>query len=117
VTRGTIRRLSDEDPVDGRSGLKPRRGVDDITRGHALPEIWPGAQRHERLARVDGDPHLELERWIGFVELNDRLANRDRGTNGPLGIVLVRHGRAEERDDGVADELLHRAAVPLELMA
>src|SRR5262245_24031041 len=37
--------------------------------------------------------------------------------DGALGVVLVHHGGAEERYDGVADELLHRAAVPLELGA
>jgi hypothetical protein len=34
-----------------------------------------------------------------------------------LGIVLVRHGSAEERHHGVADELLDGATEPLELGA
>ena len=40
-----------------------------------------------------------------------------RRAHGALGIVLVRDGRAEERHDGVADELLDRAPEALELVA
>jgi hypothetical protein len=39
------------------------------------------------------------------------------GSNGTLGVVLTRHGRTEDGHHGVADELLHRAAVTLELEA
>src|SRR6266550_9270353 len=88
VLGGAIGRLSDEDPVDGRRGLEPRRRVDDVSGRHPFPEVWLGPERHERFARVDGDSHLELERRIGLVELDDRFADRDRGANGPFGVVL-----------------------------
>ena len=45
------------------------------------------------------------------------VADRERGADGTLGVVLVRGRCAEERHDGVADELLDRAAVALELGA
>src|SRR6185436_9707058 len=98
------------------SSLESRGRVDDVPGGHPLPELRPGAERHERLARVDGDPYFELERRIRLVELDDRLADRDRRANRSLGIVFVRHRCAEERDDGIADELLDRAAMALELV-
>jgi hypothetical protein len=48
--------------------------------------------------------------------LRERFADRERRADRPLGVVLVRDGRAEERHHGVADELLHGAAEALELV-
>ena len=45
------------------------------------------------------------------------VADGERGANGPLGIVAVRHRGAEHAHDRVADELLDLAAVALELAA
>ena len=45
------------------------------------------------------------------------VADRERRSDSPLGIVLVCRRRAEERHHRVADELLDRAAVPFELGA
>ena len=56
------------------------------------------------------DPHAELE-----TLLDREVADRERCAHGPLGVVLVRDGRAEQRHHRVADELLDRAAVALEL--
>ena len=42
--------------------------------------------------------------------------DRERGAHRALGVVLVRDRRTEYRHHGVADELLDRAAVPLELV-
>ena len=41
LRRRAIRRLADEDPVHGRRGLEPRRGVDDVARRHALAGLGP----------------------------------------------------------------------------
>ena len=43
------------------------------------------------------------------------VPDRQRRPYGPFGVVLVRHGRAEECDDRVADELLHGSPEPLQL--
>ena len=43
------------------------------------------------------------------------VADRERRPDRPLGVVLVRDRRAEDRHHRVADELLDRAAEPLEL--
>ena len=79
-------------------------------------ELRARVERDERLAGVHPDPHFELERRLGLVHLRDRLLDRERRANRPLRIVLVRDRRPEHGDDGVADELLHRAPVALELV-
>ena len=48
------------------------------------------------------------------VERAHPLLDLERGAAGAERVVLVRLGDAEHPDDGVADELLDRAAVPLE---
>ena len=63
----------------------------------------------ERLSGRYPDPQLEL--FLGATPDRERRADRS------LGIVLVRGRRAEESHDRVADELLDRAAVALELGA
>ena len=49
--------------------------------------------------------------------LADRVADRERRAHRALGVVLVRDRRAEDGHHRVADELLDRAAVPLDLGA
>ena len=105
-----IRRVVDEDPVDGGAALQARSRVDDVARGHALACVGLGVEGDERLAGRDPDPQLE-------PLLDRELADRERCADGALGIVLVGGRRAEERHDRVADELLDGAAVALELGA
>jgi hypothetical protein len=52
-----------------------------------------------------------------LVGSSQRLANRERTSNGPLGVVLVRDRCAEDGHDGVAGELLDRAVPLLELLS
>ena len=68
-------------------------------------------EQDERLAGRHRDPHLQV------LLLARPVADRERSTNGTLGVVLARDRRAEERHHGVADELLDRAAETLELAA
>src|SRR5262249_30481957 len=58
---------------------------------------------------VDADSNLEV------LVLAHPLPDRQRRSNGPLGIILTSNWCAEDRHDGVADELLDSAAEPLEL--
>ena len=109
MARGVIRRLADQDPVHRRRRLQPRRGVDDIAGGHSFALGGPGAERDQGLARVDGDSHLEL------LLLDRPVADLERRTHRAFRVVLVRRGCAEQRYDGVADELLDGAAEALEL--
>ena len=104
-----VGRLLDEDPVHRRGVLQPGGGVDDVSRDQ--PTLGAGArlERDEDLARVDGDPDLEL------LFLADPVADREGRPNRALGIVLVRDRGAEDRHHGVADELLDGAAADLQL--
>jgi hypothetical protein len=111
VTRRAVGRLADEDPVHGRRRLQPRRGVDDVAGGHPLALGRPGPKCDQRLARVDGDPHLEL------LLLDGPVADLERCPHRAHRVVLMRCRRAEERDHRVADELLDGPAEPLELGA
>ena len=117
VARRAIGCLRDEDAVDGGGRLEARRRVDHVARSHALALGRAGAERDQRLARGHRDPDLEVEHRIGLVQLADRVADRERGADGPLRVVLVSDRRSEERHHGVADELLDRAAVALDLLA
>ncbi len=65
---------------------------------------------------VDADPHVKLELRLPFVQLGDRLDDTQAGADRPLGIVLVRDRRAEDRHHRVADELLDGSTVSLELV-
>ena len=109
LPRRAVRPLADEDPVDRRRALQPRRRVDDVAGHHRVALAGLRAERDERLAGVDGGADLQL--------LADRVADRERRPHRALGVVLVRDRRAEDGHHGVADELLDRAAVPLELGA
>ncbi len=104
-------------PSTGATPCKPRRGVHDVTGDDALAELRSSAERDHRLAGVDPDPHLEAEARIGLVQLGDRLEDPEAGPHRSLRVVLVRHGRTEHRHHRVADELLDRAAEPLDLLA
>ena len=48
------------------------------------------------------------------LELGERVAHLDRRADGAQRVVLVHHRHAEDGHDGVADELLHAAAVALD---
>ena len=63
------------------------------------PTRAPSPERDERLAGVDRDPH-------GHPTGRDALADRQRGPHRTLGVVLVRHRRAEGP---------HRLASPMNL--
>ena len=78
---------------------------------HSLTRIRAGTERNERFAGGDPDPDLEL------ALLGERVADRERGADSSLRVVLVRDRCAEHRHDRIADELLDGAAVALELGA
>ena len=52
-----------------------------------------------------------------LVERPERGAHVDRRADRPQRVIVVRGRNAENCHDGVADELLHGAAVPLQLTA
>ena len=86
--------------------LEPGRDVD-------------GVPRHERLALachdlagVDARAKRERHREL-LAERGQPLADLGHRSHCPQRVVLVRHRDAEDRHRRIADELLHRAAMPL----
>jgi hypothetical protein len=106
-----LRLLADENPVHRSRGLESRRGVDDVAGDDPLAGLGPCVERDERFAGVHCDPHLDVPL------LARPVADRERRPYRPLGVVLPGDRRTEDRDDGVADELLDRPAPALELAA
>src|SRR2546423_14154340 len=98
-------------PVTRPRAVYSTRRMDDVARDHRLARRGTRADVHERLARVDGNSHLQIRL------LSDPFTDRKRGAHGPFGIILVGHRRAEDGHHRVPDELLDRAAMPLELRA
>ena len=102
-----VRGLADEHPVRRRRGLDARGRVHHVARDH--PDArGRRLERHQRRARVDPDPELHV------VPSARPLADGERRPDGALGVVLVGDRSAEDRHHGVADELVHDAAVLLE---
>src|SRR5512133_1015003 len=109
--RGSGRLLPDEDAVDRRRRLQPRGGVDDIAGGNPRSLVRPCVHGNQSLAGVDADADVQVRL------VHSPVADRERRPHGSLRIVFVRHRRSEEGYDGIADELLHRPAEALELLA
>ena len=82
-----------------------------------LPSSALRAVRDDHLAGRDPDPHLDLADRVLGVQRLDRVEDVERRADGALRVVLVGDRHAEVRDDRVADVLLDRAAVALELGA
>ena len=107
-----------EQHVAGAGGLlEPRSDVDRVA-GHE--RLAARAVARDDLAGVDADPQgdarpealLEI-----LVQGTEARLHLQCGAARAQRIVLVRLRDAEDREDGVADELLHRAAVTLERAA
>ena len=81
--------------------LQPRRDV------HRIPGREPLLRSRHDLAGVDTDPAVE-------PELRQRIAHLHRRTTRPQRVILVQHRHAKHRHHRIADELLHRPAVPLD---
>ncbi len=72
------------------------------------------AQGDHCLTGVDAHPDLELQLVVAPVQLLDRFQDAQARPDRALGVILVRHRRAEDRHHRVADEFLHGAAVALD---
>ena len=90
--------------------MQTRGGVDDVARRHALARAGFRVEAHKGLPGRNPDAQFELL-------LERELADRERGPNRTLGIVLMRSRSPEQRHDRVADELLDGASVSHELGA
>jgi hypothetical protein len=91
-----------------------RAAVFSVAPGHALALADAGLERDDRLAGGHADADAQLAGRILLVERFDRGEDRQCCAHRALGVVPVRDRSAEQRDHGVADELLDAAAVLLE---
>jgi hypothetical protein len=110
-----VRRLADKDSVHGSGCLQSRGSVDDVSSHHAFAFDWPGAERDDGLAGVDGDADMEVERRVGLVHLLDGVTDGKRGADRALGVVFADGGSPEDSHHRIADELLHGAPEALDL--
>ena len=109
---GGVGNLADGDGHWWRRRLQARRHVDGVPGEEALAARRVDGEAHEHLARVHADAHLD-GLPADARQCVDLVDDAQAGTHGALGVVLVHNRHAEDRDHGVADELLDRAAVGL----
>ena len=81
------------------------------------PDDHPLALAGRAPSATSASPVLTAVRICEVLARSIAVADRERRAHGALGVVLVRDRRAEHRHHRVADELLDRAAVALELGA
>ncbi len=112
---GAIGGLADHDLARRGDALQPGRGVHHVT-GDVLPDDRAGRERDHRLARVDPDPHVDVQRRVGLVQLGDRVERAERRRHRALRIVLVGDGCAEDAHHRVTDELVEGPAEPLDVL-
>ena len=105
-------RFADDHTVGRRHRLHPARRVDDVA-GDGLSDLRSGAEADDRLAGVHGDPHRDG--GIVPTKVRDRAEHGERRADRALGIVLVRHRRAEHAHDRVSDELVEGSSEPLDV--
>ena len=100
---GTMGRLAHHHlPGSGRR-LQPGRQVHHVAHRGV---VAAGPQRtDEHLAGVDPDPHADVDARLPAERCEGLLHPHGR-PDGPLGIVLVGQRCAEQREDGVADDLV-----------
>jgi hypothetical protein len=118
VVDGLARRphgpLADGDASGPGGALEPGRDVDGVAGDRVVAA--DGTRQH--LAGVHADPQVEVDaRGERLVDLPHRVLHAEPGADRPLGVVLVRHRRAEDRHDVVADVLVDGPAVALDLLA
>jgi hypothetical protein len=58
---------------------------------------------------------MQIQGGVLLIALGDRLSDGQGGPDCSLGVVLVGARGPEQRHHGVADELLHRAAIALQV--
>ncbi len=106
--------LAHENAARIRQLLESPRDIGGVADGGVVHAkvIADGAHHHE----TGVDPHPDGQRGsAGGGELAHPALNVQRGQHGPAGMVLTGHRRAEERHEAVAEELIHRPAVAMNL--
>ena len=108
-----MRGVADQDLSGARSLLQPGRDVHGVARHERLSA---GRVARDHLAAVHARAGLEPNAPLALellVQRGKRLAKLDGGAERPDRVILLDRRDPEDRHHGVADELLHRAAVAL----
>ena len=111
---GSEGRLADQNAVYRGCGLEARGRVDDVPGHHSFALGRTGSERHDGLTRIDSNADVQVQLRVTLVQLENGVADREGSADGALGVILVGDGGPEDRHHGVADELLHRSAEPLD---
>ena len=108
--RCAIRRFAHGDGIDRSACLDSRGGIDHIAGHESLSAFRPSVEIDDHLSGVDTDADGERLCERG----GERVDDRERGSHGALGVILVRERCAEHGHDGIADELLDGTAERLD---
>ena len=109
-----VRRGRDEDLAAHRRALHPGGDIDRAAHHGVLGPLLGADIADHRLAGIDADAHLEAGQATGgmlAVDVGHRGLHGQGAGGGALRVVGMRERRPEDREDGVADELVDRAAV------
>ena len=105
LARRPARRLVQQDLARRGLALDPRGGRHGRARHRPVEGAGNAARCGDDLAGRETDPDLQrLAR--GVLEIGEALADRERTVGGPKGVVVVGDRPAEDREHGIADELL-----------
>ena len=114
----TMRGLAEHDRSGLGALLQARRDVGRVTDRRVVHAQVAADAADDDEPAVEALAHLEGQRPLALQVASIRLQralDAERGAHGPLRVILVRDGRAEERHDAVAEELVHGAVVPVDL--
>ncbi len=114
VTHERVRVRSDQDTLRRRQRLQPRGQVRGVAHRGVLGLVLVAHAREHAETGVHPTAHRDPEAVAAEQPsrvLGCRIADRERGEHGPLGVVLVRGGGAEQRQDPIAHEPRYRALV------
>ena len=105
------RPFTQEDLARRRTLLEPCREVHGLPGHQELSPLQP-LRVGDHFAGIQ--PHPKLGQLPGLDLGSDTLADGERGARRAFRIILMHIREPEHGDDGIADELLDRAAVTLE---
>ncbi len=94
--------------------LQPGRDIGGITQRGVLGSDRIADKGQHRGAGIDPDPQVEIDAVLlldaaGIAHC--RILHLEPGAHRPLGVVLMRRWRTEERQHGIAHQSRHRAAI------
>ena len=112
VTDQLVRLSPDQHAAGGRCVLQACRGVGNVTGRERLTRRR--VDRDDGLPGTHRSPELEIEPGMRDVQFVDALDDRERRSNGPIGVIGLRERRPEHRHDRITDVLLDGPAIVLD---